>query len=246
MCPIFCNCDVDYDQIGEHMQDYLAFSGGNRNSRRLLVGVLKAKKILLATPLLRWYLEHGLEITHIYKVIEFTPLRCFSKFVEMVTEGRRKGDVDPRYEMIGQTLKLIGNSAYGSMLMDATKHRKIVYATSNHEAQNYINDSHFRQISELDDELFEIEMAKKFIKLELPIQIGFFILQYAKLRMLEFYYDCLDKFIDRSKFQLVCMDTDSYYLAISEDSLEACIHKDLLSQFHQESMKWFPELVLLR
>jgi hypothetical protein len=31
--------------------------------RRLLVGGMRAKQILLATPLLKWYLEHGMEVT---------------------------------------------------------------------------------------------------------------------------------------------------------------------------------------
>ena len=35
--------------------------------------------------------------------------------------------------------------------------------------------------------------------MNLPIQIGFFVYQYAKLRMLEFYYDFMDKFIDRQR-----------------------------------------------
>ena len=41
------------------------------------------------------------------------------------------------------------------------------------------------------------------------------ILQGGKLRMLEFYYDCLDYYLDRSDFQLVEVDMDSQYLALS-------------------------------
>ena len=36
--------------------------------------------------------------------------------------------------------------------------------------------------------------------------------QLAKLQMLQFYYDCLDHFIDRRDFKLIQMDTDSTYL----------------------------------
>ena len=240
MCPLFCNTEVPYEAMGEHMQGYLSFSEGSTKARRLLVGVMKAKQILLATPLLKWYMKHGLEVTKVYKVIEFTPSNCFSKFVDMVTEGRRKGDKDPKYELIGQTLKLIGNSAYGSMLMDSTKHRKVVYTTDEHEAHILANDKAFRQLSELGEGLFEFEMAKKSITLDLPIQIGFFILQYAKLRMLEFYYDCLDRFIDRKNFQLVCMDTDSYYLALAEKDLESCIKPEMREIYMKEKAKWFP------
>ena len=38
---------------------------------------MKGEKILLYTPLLKWYLEHGLEITKFYKAITYTPNHCF-------------------------------------------------------------------------------------------------------------------------------------------------------------------------
>lgn len=37
--------------------------------------------------------------------------------------------------------------------------------------------------------------------------------------MLEFYYDCVDKFCNREDFQLMAMDTDSLYMALSADRL---------------------------
>jgi hypothetical protein len=77
-------------------------------NRRLLVGGMSAKKILIATPLLRWYMEHGLEVTKIHQVVEYTPLACFKTFQERVTEARRRGDADPSTAIIADTMKLIG------------------------------------------------------------------------------------------------------------------------------------------
>ena len=34
---------------------------------------------------------------------------------------------------------------------------------------------------------------------------------FSKLRMLEFYYDGIDRFVDRKDFQYVDMDTDDAY-----------------------------------
>ena len=70
-------------------------------------------------------------------------------------------------------------------------------------------------------------MAKKMIRLNLPLHIGFFVYQYAKLRMLEFYYDFLLKFVHPSDFQMCEMDTDSAYLAISGNSLQDVIKEDM-------------------
>ena len=61
-------------------------------------------------------------------------------------------------------------------------------------------------------------MAKN--KLDLHIQLGYFILQYAKLGMLEFYFDFMDVYADRSDFEYCEMDMDSTYMVISGSSLE--------------------------
>ena len=54
-----------------------------------------------------------------------------------------------------------------------------------------------------------MEKAKKKLDINLPIPIGYFILQYAKLHMLQFYYDYLDVYVDRDDFVYCEMDTDS-------------------------------------
>ena len=50
-------------------------------------------------------------------------------------------------------------------------------------------------MNKLGQDLYEVETYKTRISVDTPIQIGFFILQYAKLRMLEFYYDCLNRYL---------------------------------------------------
>ena len=73
-------------------------------------------------------------------------------------------------------------------------------------------------------------MNKRTISLDLPIQLGFTILQLAKLHMLRFYYNCLDKYLDRNSFCLTEMDTDSAYFALSEKTLEEAMKPDKLEQ----------------
>jgi hypothetical protein len=58
------------------------------------------------------------------------------------------------------------------------------------------------------------------LTLDLPLQIGCFVYQYAKLRMLQFYYDFIDVFVDHRDFQYCSMDTDSAYMALSTDPLQ--------------------------
>ena len=50
-----------------------------------------------------------------------------------------------------------------------------------------------------------------------------FILQHAQLRMLELCYNFFKKFCDTGKYEELEMDTDSLFLALSEENLEDII-----------------------
>jgi len=58
--------------------------------RRLLVGVMDAKKILLSSELLHWYLKAGLVVSKVYQVFEFVPACPFKNFEKMVADTRRE------------------------------------------------------------------------------------------------------------------------------------------------------------
>ncbi len=77
--------------------------------------------------------------------------------------------------------------------------------------------------------------------MDLPLQIGVAVYHLAKLRMLEFYYNFIDKYIDRSDFELLEMDTDSNYFAFSEDSIEKIIRpesKEIHPAFQVDGIKF--------
>ena len=79
---------------GEIMQEYAKEHSIKDIPRRLLIGSYFGKKIGLSTPLLKWYLEHGLVITRIYTVIEYVPSAAFNSFMTQVAEARLDGDRD--------------------------------------------------------------------------------------------------------------------------------------------------------
>ena len=101
--------------IGEHMNDFCKHSDINFKNRKLLISGTKATKILLVTPLLKWYLNHNCNITRIYQVTEFQSKKSFTSFIETVTENRILDDKHKNKCIIGDTYKLLSNSAYGSV-----------------------------------------------------------------------------------------------------------------------------------
>jgi hypothetical protein len=232
MSPIFGNVDITFDDIGPLMQEYINENNLSKRPRRLLIGAMRAEKILLATPLLIWYIKHGLKITKIHQVIEYnSPSYCFSEFVNNVSSARREGDLNPDKSVIADTFKLIGNSAFGSTIQNKLRHKDISYVKGFEEASKAINTPLFDKLSEISRDYYEIEKFKRKYQLNLPIQVGYFILQYAKLRMLQFYYDFFDRYLDRTTFQALEMDTDSLYLAMSDKNIINLIKPSMKEEY---------------
>ena len=180
MTPIFKNTEVSLKDVGQHMQDYAKEHNIKDFPRFLLIGPYFGKKIGLSTPLLRWHLNHGLVITHIYTVVEYIPNAAFKSFMTQVAQARLDGDYDNDKAVITETMKLIGNSNYGKLIRNKEKHHDIVYINKS-EIGIEIMDEHFFNLTELPDSYYKVEKTKKKINLDLPIHLGVFILNYAKL-----------------------------------------------------------------
>lgn len=239
MPPIFKNVEISRDDIGDHMKTYAVERDMMSQLRKSLIGSYFGTKIMVITPLLKWYLAQGLIVTKIHQVVEYTPAKCFQQFGNAVSNARREGDADPDKKIIAETNKLDGNSSYGKTVTNKEKHTDMVYCNAFH-TQQYLCDPLFRKCNQLNEDTFEIEMAKKSTRLDLPLQIGCFVYQYAKLRMLQFYYDFMDTFVDRRDFQYCSMDTDSAYMALSGDCLDDIIKPDMKDRYLAEKHLWFP------
>ena len=96
-----------------------------------------------------------------------------------------------------------------------------------------INNRLFRRLNNVSTDIYEVELAKITVEHREPIVVGFFILQYGKLRMLELYYNFCDKFCDVQKFEELEMDTGSLYLELAHKNLYECIKPEMRSIWNE-------------
>lgn len=137
-------------------------------------------------------------------------------------------------------MKLVGNSPYGRSAMNQSKHKKVLYESCDDEISKIIESNLFQGLEELNG-TYEVTQRKRTIFLKNPIHVAVAVYQLAKLRMLEFYYDCIDKYIDRSDYQYQEMDTDSGYIAFSgEHPFPDLVKLELREHFEENKHKWFP------
>lgn len=233
MSPIFCTTEIPFDKIGEHMKAHVTEENLSQKSRYLLVGGMRAEKILLFTPLLRWYIFHGLKVTNIHRVVEYFKKACFQSFGKEVTDARREGDNHPSMSVMALLMKLIGNAAFGGTIINKQKYRTIKYVQGFRNSCIAVNNPRFEQLNEIDNDYFEVEFRKVGISIDNPLQLGLAILNYAKLHMLSFYYDFMDSYIDRNDFEYLEVDTDSAYFALSGTCIRDIIKPEIKSIYEQ-------------
>ena len=238
-CPLFVISEVPEDQIPQHMKDYKINTGRKmiKNNKKLL-GVMKTEKILIYSPLLKWYLNHGLQVTKIHRYISYISGRPFKWFPEEVSSARREADNDKNKKQLGDTAKLKGNSFYGKMIENLEKHISTKFTTDEKLIDKIFRSPFFEDLEEINAGVFEVRQRKRQVTITRPYQCGIAVYQLAKLRMLEFYYDFLDKFCDRRDFELIQMDTDSFYMALSANDFDEIIKPEMKELYKEEKKNW--------
>ena len=220
--PIFKNTLFSRSIIGELMKNYAEEERFLSQPGKVLISSFTLQTGTLITPLLLFYLQLGLVVTKLHRFVEYTPKKCFNSSVQAAVDARRNGDESPKSSVVAETMKLLADSSYGYQIMDRSRHTVTKYLTG--EKADAANSSKlFKKLDLVNNSLFEVELTKAKTEHKEPIIVGFFILQYAKLRMLELYYNFFTRFCDVSKFEGLQMDTDSLYLAFAEKKLEDCM-----------------------
>ena len=104
---------------------------------RKLISCFKAEKILIKSTRLKWMIQQGLRVTKIYGFIECTFNKPFVKFVEKVSNERRKGDINPDHSIVAEMWKLIGNSAFGRTGMNKNRFSNTTYGNEDNILNKY-------------------------------------------------------------------------------------------------------------
>ena len=111
MSPLCVVQEISDRDIPEEMKIYKEKIGRKAvKETKKLLGVMKAKKILLYTPLIEWYLQHGLKLTVAHQLIKYKPGMPFSWSPEEDANARREEDKDPLKKQLVDVAKLKGNS----------------------------------------------------------------------------------------------------------------------------------------
>ena len=181
MQPIFKNIEIKYDDVSDETKEQIK---ENYKSRKL-IGSYFGTQMMFHTDLLKWYLKKGLVVSNITRAVRYEKKAPFKKFAENVSNARRQGDKCNDYKLIGDMMKLLGNSSYGKTITNFLKHDTVKIVSNTNYDKNLRKNTYKTHEDLING--YEFSFRKNSHRQNLPIQIGFAVYQLAKLRMLELY-----------------------------------------------------------
>ena len=109
--PIIRRENVTLDMLGEFMQKRILALERKVpvNGIPTVVNAWHADKIMLFTPLLKWYLELGIEMTDVMDVVQYQEKKCFTRFISGCVKGRIEATAAGK-PTAAQTFKIAMNS----------------------------------------------------------------------------------------------------------------------------------------
>ena len=123
------------------------------------------------------------------------------------------------------------------MIEDLGRHESTKFTREEMAVDKALRSPFFDNLEEIGG-AYEIKEFKRTVMIKRPYQCGITVYQLAKLRMLGFYYNFLDKHFSRQDFELCYMDTDSFYLAMSGDSLDEIVRPEMKQAFKADKKNW--------
>ena len=168
---------------------------------------------------LKLYLELGMEITKIHRVIAFDQSAWMKKYIDLNTELRKKAKTDFEKNFY----KLLINSVFGKTLENVRCYRKSKLICNPSSAKKLLCKQNLSGYKMINSDLVLFDTFSEKVLLNKPIYIGFTVLDISKILMYDFHYKVmLPKYGDNLKFLFT--DTDSLCYKIITDDLP----KDLM------------------
>ena len=126
---------------------------------RMLISSFHLNNGRLITPLLLFYLKHGLVCKKIHPFVQYIPKKCFNTVVQSAVNARRQGDGNPNLSLVAETMKLLANSSYGSQMIDRSRHTVTKYLNDEKRTVQK-NSKMFKRLNHITDQLYEVELVK--------------------------------------------------------------------------------------
>ena len=134
---------------------------------------------------LKQALNHGLKLSKVHSVIEFTQKDWLKPYIDMNSELRKHVENDFKKDFF----KLMNNSVFGKTMENVRNHRDIKLVTTDKRRSILASEPNYHSTKYISKDLLIMEMKKVEVKMNKHIYLGQAILDISKILMYKFWYD---------------------------------------------------------
>ncbi|KAL4088527.1 hypothetical protein QTP88_023621 [Uroleucon formosanum] len=181
----------------------------NKQLPKLLTTLYDKKKYIIHYETLKLYINLGLKIEKIHRVLEFSQSPWLKSYIDFNTNLRSEA----KNEFEKEYFKLMNNSVYGRTMMNVRNHVDIRLCSNGSTVEKLITKPNFDRRTIFTENLAAVHMKRTQISFKQPIYIGMCVLDLSKMLMYDFYYNIIKKKYG-NRVRLLYTDTDSLILEI--------------------------------
>jgi len=195
---------------------------GWKPTKKLIPNLYNKTKYVTHYRNLQFYINHGLIVTKIHRILSFKQSTWLKSWIDMCTTQRQNAES----EFEADLAKLQANSTFGKTMEQVRNRVNIRLIADPKKLTKAVSKPSYREARIINPDLVMVRAARQKVLLNKPIAVGFCVLELSKLLMYRFYYDYLKpKYGDRCS--LLFTDTDSLCCQIETQDLYHDMSKDM-------------------
>lgn len=218
--------ETKVDDLSNYNKDCISKLKRKYTSSVKLVPNLKDKiSYTLHYRNLKLYLQLGLELIKVNKVLKFNQKPWLKDYIQFNTNMRAKARSDFEKDFY----KLMNNAVFGKTMENVRKRVDYKLVNDRQPLKFQTSKPLYKSHDIFNENLVGVSMTHSHVFLNKPIAIGFSILDLSKVLMYDFHYNTV-KAKYGNKAKLLMTDTDSLFYEIETDDLYEDMkeYKDLL------------------
>jgi hypothetical protein len=207
---------VDTELLSAEQVDIGAqYQSTHIQSPKLVPNLFPKEKYSCHHMTLKFYLEHGMQLRKIHRVIRFHQSAWLAPYIEKNSTLRAAAKNDFEKDFF----KLMNNSVYGKTTENVLNRKDIRLEHDRAKARRLINKPHCLGFRIFTPDIAAIALQKTAAEVNKPTYVGFAVLEYAKLLMYDFHYNHVLKQWPDGKARLILTDTDSLLYEIETEDM---------------------------
>lgn len=205
---------------------------GPDNLPKLMTTLYNKNNYVVHYMNLKYYLQHGLKLTKIHRVLKFKQSPWLKNYIDLNTQFRSKAKNDFEKDFY----KLMNNAVFGKTMENIRNRVNIKLCSDSSQIEKLIAKPNFKDRTLFTEKLAALHFRKTSITLNKPIYVGMSILETSKLCLYGFWYDVLKpRYGDR--ISLLYEDTDSQIFAVKTEDF----YQDMKEFINELDTSDYPE-----